>query len=44
MYMRVRSIYFACFYDVKIRFWNYFDSVILVIFHFMINSNVIDKL
>jgi hypothetical protein len=29
MYMRVRDIKFAYFYDFSIEFWNFFDNVIL---------------
>ena len=31
-YLCVRIIYFVCFYDLSFEFWNYSDSVVLLVF------------
>jgi hypothetical protein len=36
MYLYVRGIDFASFYDFDIQFWNCFDSVLIFVFHFLL--------
>jgi hypothetical protein len=41
MYMSVKGIDFASFYEFDIVFWKYFDSVVFFVFHFICQTDSI---